>query len=536
MPISYSEKRLLDSRRTEPGRRPVTAPDLGCDRVVLERLQSRIGGRVILPGFPDYELDRQLSNPLFQAYPQVIVYCRDGASDVAAALEAADACGLPVRLRSGGHSTAGFSTGPGMIVDTGDMNSAHVTTMPQPRVAVGPGCNFGRLNDVLGIYGLHVPGGGCPDVCPAGYMQGGGFGFTSRIFGMNCDSVAGVQMVLADGRTVRADAAQNPDLYWAVRGGTGNNFGVLTEITYGLQEIPAGEHEVPMVWGFALRWPLSTPMQIRAAAKALELMQAEYMAEPGKDRVGYMTIVCTQTDSDGQNRAPYLMMRGMVVPPGEGAPEHCISDLMRTGAELQYAEWDTYNRLNHKLLTEPAEIPDFPPGTKMPMEDKHARYVEKTLSVSDWTAILEHVVYRTPNDYSCLVIEPYGGAINAVGPLHTAFVHRKASFNIFLDGFWWNETERPAVEAFLKEWTDLIAPHWNRHVYQNYPHVDLPDYRWNYWGDAFPTLLKVKQKYDPHEFFDFPQAIKPLPSETSGLTVSTAEPRFSESRIAYGDG
>lgn len=131
-----------------------------------------------------------------------------------AALQTARECGLNMRTRSGGHSTAGYSTGPGMLRDVGGMKSAPVFSPhgpAAPAARVQPGCPFGQLNDTRDLYGLHVPGGGCPDVCNGGYMQGGGFGFTSRMVGMNCDRVVGSAMVTAEGRLVQVKRRYDPD-------------------------------------------------------------------------------------------------------------------------------------------------------------------------------------------------------------------------------------------------------------------------------------------------------------------------------------
>ncbi len=131
-------------------------------------------------------------------------------------------------------------------------------------MVAGPGTQFQDLNNYLAQYGLHTPGGGCGDVCVGGYMQGGGYGFTSREFGMNCDNVLSFSMMLADQSVVIANADQNADLYWAVRGGTGNNFGVLLSVLYQLYYLPS-------VWGVWLQWPIEN------AAQALYEMQSNYM-------------------------------------------------------------------------------------------------------------------------------------------------------------------------------------------------------------------------------------------------------------------
>jgi len=199
-------------------------------------LQAEIIGTVITRKSPDYNKDRQLSDPVFQAYPALIVYCQCF-DDVWYSLRFAHKHNLHVLCRSGGHSTAGFSVeNDALIIDTSRICYASVDYAN--RIArVGAGTNLGTLNGVLDGYKLHTPGGACPDVCVAGHMMGGGYGWTSREYGMNCDNVEEVLVMLADGRTVRANASLNPDLFWAVCGGTGNNFGVLLEVTYRLHEL-----------------------------------------------------------------------------------------------------------------------------------------------------------------------------------------------------------------------------------------------------------------------------------------------------------
>jgi len=536
MALSYNLKRERDAKLFAHWK-TISSEHIeatGLDRAALIRLQSAIRGRVVVPGQADYDTDRKLSNPLFDEHPQVIVYCEGSGNDVMTALETAREFGLNVRSRSGGHSTAGYSTGPGMLLDVTGMNSSQVFSpigSSAPAARVQPGCSFGNLNDSLDLYDLHVPGGGCPDVCVAGYMQGGGFGFSSRMLGMNCDRVIGVSMITADGTLVRADEKTNPELFWALRGGTGNQFGVLTEIDYLLAP-------VSQVWGFALAWPLTSAAEIQQAANGLAVMQEQYMAGDTNGDIGYMTIICGQSDgtphqADGSHLTPYLLMRGMIITNAsqndQVALKERIAPLTATGAKLQWAAFDTYNMMNHRLLAEPNEIPDFPAGTPMPMENKNARYVgaDTVLAVSDWVNLIELVTQEAPNPYYCLVIEPYGGQINKLGKFDTAFIHRDVACDIFLDGFWWREEDRPAVDAWLGKFNTFMKPFWTGHVYQNYPSCELADYRWNYFGDAFPTLLKVKQKYDPHGLFDFPQAIKPIPPNAGpGITVSKAEPLF----------
>jgi len=209
--------------------------DLKFNDAQFAEFRKQVIGRIVVASDPDYNSCRGTFMLAFQHFPQIIVYCV-GFSDVVACIRFARRVGLHVVCRSGGHSAAGYSVNDEMVLDVGDMN--YVLIDPATETAlVGAGANMAALNAALDLYQLHVPGGGCGSVGLGGYMQGGGYGFTSLLFGMNCDSVIGVQVALADGRIVTANQHENEDLFWAVRGGTGNNFGVLLEIKYRLRKL-----------------------------------------------------------------------------------------------------------------------------------------------------------------------------------------------------------------------------------------------------------------------------------------------------------
>ena len=145
-------------------------------------LRNGISGQVIMPGDPDYDQARHVSNPLFNNFPSAIIMCETN-DDVALCLQVARDSKFPTVARSGGHSTAGFSSiTDGIIININRMNSVTIAD-DRKSVLVGVGCNFGALNAALEPDNLHMPGGACPDVCVGGYMQGGGYGFTARSLG-----------------------------------------------------------------------------------------------------------------------------------------------------------------------------------------------------------------------------------------------------------------------------------------------------------------------------------------------------------------
>ena len=509
MAHNYSAKRNKDRIRfLEWDRRPDN--DFACfglSRAQVKAAQIQLQGYIVLPSDPAYNTDRMLFNPLFDAYPSMIVYCMVE-SDVAIALQLAQQGTAPFTVRSGGHCTAGFSAGSGVLIDVSNLNSVYIDT-DAPSATVGCGLNFGNFRAALAPYGLHVPGGECDDVCIGGYVQGGGYGFTSVTYGMNCDNVESMRVMLADGSIVTANGGQNADLWWAVRGGTGGNFGVLLTVTYQLR--PLGN-----VFGWAIIWPLSNEPEIENATAALMLLQQQYMRTAASPNLNIQVSLCYQPGIVGglplppAPMYPYLMVRGVWVGNSDDGTAAITPLAASPGAVVQWTNETDFDTLNASLLNVPYGMPCFATGTPMPFEDKASRIVSRDWTEEEWRSLLDYFV-TTPNPYSYFYMEFYGGAINAYPTWGSAFVHRDAVFNAVLDVFWWEEADRAASQAFLVGWMDLMEPLYNGHVYQNYPRLDDPNYAYKYWGDAQASLWDVKQKYDPGNVFTFAQAVAPVP-------------------------
>lgn len=464
--------------------------ELGTDRAGVAEMIGAFKGQLVFPDSPSYQQDRQVSDPAFQYYPKVIAYC-EAFTDVALILAWATLLEQKVTCRSGGHSTAGYSVNNAFVLDTSRMNSVVVDALQRTAV-VGPGTNFEKLNSTLDSYRLHVPGGGCPEVCVGGYMQGGGYGFTSREFGMHCDNVLSVLVMLVDGSIVRADSTQHADLFWGIRGGTGNNFGVLLETTYRL-------HDLWQICGYGLRWSLDD------APAALVAMQQGYMRTGASSRLGYMTVITLQQDG-----RQWLLMRGVYDGTLQEAQQALAPMLATPGAQFDIPlQRNSYYRINTLLLeTPPWEIPyvpPLPPGATI-KEDKQAGYIAVPVPLDQWRRVIAH--YRkAPVAFNTVVIEPYGGAINAQARYDNAFVHRNVDMDFFVDTFWVDEADQPRAVAWLDQFMQLMAPYFNGEVYQNYPRRNTPGYRRAYWGAAFELLLAYKLRYNATGLLDFEQSI-----------------------------
>lgn len=448
-------------------------------RQQLEVFAKELVGLAVFPWSPDYDKDRQ-GNPLYPAKPQIIVYCAVPA-DVALSLAFAHTWDYWVTCRSGGHSTAGYSVNDGMVIDVSRIS--YVSVDPVAKLArVGAGTTFQVVNSVLDSYRLHVPGGGCGTVGVGGYVQGGGYGFTSREYGMSSDNVIEATVMLADGSIVIADRQRRRRLFWGVRGGTGDNFGVLLEVVYRLSDL----YEV---WGFALEWSAAD------APMALAKMQSSFMRGTGATKLGYQVALAT---IGGQ---PKLAMLGMYHGTREQGKQ-VLGPLLASGT-LVTDQMGTYEQLNDGLLS------ILTPPSDWMVELKRSGYIARPLGVDGWTKVVQYFA-TAPNPVDIAVIEPYGGAIAQVPVGDSAFVHRDVDMDFFVDSFFApgrDFTTEPEAKAWLDGFIEVVRPYMNGHVYQNYPERGLADYRRAYWGDAVAGLTELKQEVDPTGFFHFEQSV-----------------------------
>jgi UDP-N-acetylenolpyruvoylglucosamine reductase len=213
----------------------------------VDDLKPRFRGEVVLPNDPGYDEVRTIYNANIDKRPAVIARCRD-AADVMAALGFAREQGLPVSIRGGGHNVAGTClVQDGLVIDLSPMNGVRVD--PPTRTArVEGGATWGDVDHATHAFGLATPTGIISTTGVGGLTLGGGFGHISRMYGLSCDNLISADIVTADGRFVRASAEENPDLFWAIRGG-GGNFGVVTSFEFKL-------HPVHTVYGGPIFYPV----------------------------------------------------------------------------------------------------------------------------------------------------------------------------------------------------------------------------------------------------------------------------------------
>lgn len=468
----------VDLQRALPADlRDTTPPFLGVPlpTALQQILRAGLGDDLILPDDERYASERGVFNQAFDPFPAGIAICSSEAL-VALCLKGVRDFNIPFCVRGSGHSFTGCSSvDDALVIDIRKFNDVQIDSA-QATVTVGAGCTHGVLDASLEAQGLRLSLGAAP-LTVGGFMQGGGYGLFARTLGMNCDSVLEVRVMLADGRIVTANENFNHDLWWAIRGGTGGNFGVLLSIKYQARARIA-------VASRALTWNLTNEPGRSKAAQAITNVQSILKTAPPE--------LSLQVDV----RYRHSNTPVMTVSANFFGSEEKLNKLLSPLLVAPLLGTDDTNLETMKL--EMSAIPPFV---------RRSRFVSE-LRLNDWRALLDNFLTDS-NHLSSLTIDGMGGAINLFPIEKSAFVHRDSMFNVFVTGFWikGDRHDKEVVDNYIESWSHLIAPFWNGRIFQNFPYPDLQDYYARYWGDAFPALFAVKRKYDPSRRFTFAQAI-----------------------------
>ena len=452
-----------------------------------ERLARSLHGPLITADHAEYDQVRRVWNKQFDRHPELVVRAAN-ALDVAHAIRHARQHGLPLAIRSGGHSLAGFgSVDGGVVLDLARLTNVSID--PQTQTAwVQPGATSEVLAPLAAQYDLGLSTGDAPTVGLGGLTLGGGIGFMVRKYGLTVDSLLAAQVVTAGGQLITATETEHPDLFWALRGG-GGNFGVVTAFKYQLR--PVGT-----VLGGAIVTP-ATRQSIRAYTQlALEAPD------------GLTTITCMM-------KAPPLpfipaALHGTLILLILAVYVGDLEDGRRALAPFTALSPDTVD------LTQPMPYPAIFDLTRGPTVSSH-HYGRSTFlrAFSDELidTLLEHVEHGT-SPLSFAQIRPLGGAFARVPADATAFAHRDKSYMVTLINDWDGPDAYAEHEvAHHRAWVDTLwtslRPH-SSGVYANF----LEDKEGDRIQDAYPgstyaRLQAVKRQYDPDNFFCINQNIKP---------------------------
>ncbi len=470
-----------------------------------DALQGVISGDVILPGSPDYDSARKPAIARFHdVLPQAVVLCRTP-EDVSETISFASRSGLETTTRSGGHCFAGRSSTEGVVIDVSPMHSVSVSGGV---ATVGAGARLGDVYDSLDKHGLTILAGSGPTVGISGLTLGGGLGILGRKHGLTSDHLLGAQIVLADGRIVECDEHHHEDLFWALRGAGGGNFGVVTSLVF--KTLPA-----PAATGFHLLWPHAHAVAVIDAWKR--------WAPAAPDELAASLLVTASGDVE---KPPMVNVFGAMLGAEADTTELLEELVARVGMDPTSA---SRKRMSHRETKRYlAELGDAMAGDEIEgtshgqtQQQGHlfskSEFFRRPLPTEAIEALVENLREgRVSGQSRELDFTPWGGAYNRVPADATAFVHRdelfllKHAVEVDPDA---STTERQSARRWLARSWGLVHPWGSGGVYPNFPDPDLTDWAHAYYGTNYDRLVRVKAKYDPGGFFRFRQS---LPSQALG--------------------
>jgi FAD/FMN-containing dehydrogenase len=467
----------------------------------LDDLARSLRGALVRPGDASYPIARRLASPAFDGVrPAAVARCRD-AADVVACVDWARATGSPITARSGGHSYAGYSSGSGLVVDLSGLAAIAVDQGAQA-AAIGSGAQLVDVDLALAGHGVAVPGGSCPTVGIAGLALGGGMGLTGRAFGLTCDNLLAADVVLADGRQVHCDATHDPDLYWALRGGGGGNFAIVTGFTFRTHAVgEATLYTLDWAWSQAgkvlaawMDWIPSLPDEIFSAC----LLSGAPGAGPSVSVSGLLLGPFSALDSI---TAPLVAAIGQ--PTSRFSRTHTYSDAALIEAGCQ----DLSQAACHFAGSSPGGT--LPRAAFLAKSDYFAAPMDAA-AIGAVTAAIERRTADTRLLGGAAHFDAYGGVINRVAPDATAFVHRRTLCSAQYSGAF--DPAAPADHlaanrAWLQAMYAELRGAASGAAYQNYIDPTLTDWRQAYYGANYDRLVTVQRTYDPHHLFRFAQAV-----------------------------
>ena len=450
-------------------------------------LQAAVRGQVIRPGDNDYDEARAIWNATHDKYPALIVRCA-GTADVIKTVEFARSQGLPLAVRGGAHSIAGFSTSDGgVVLDLSLMKAVRVDPQARRAVAQG-GATWADFDHETQAFGLATTGGLVSTTGLGGFTLGGGIGWLLRKHGLTCDNLVSADVVTAEGHLVHASAEQNSDLFWALRGG-GGNFGVATSLEYALHRVgPTVLGGLVFFQGEAARQVLTgwrnltttMPEELTSLVDLTTAPPVPFLPESvhGKPIVAVGAMYCGPQDRGEDVIAPLRTLAEPVAdllgPIPYAAMQQMLDPLWQAGAQNYFTS---------------AMIDDLSDSA---IDELIARWSVK------------------PTPQSEVHIHHAGGAMERVSAAETAFAHRTSPYllnviarsvdGVGFDGYaTWARDARAAMAGYGPDT-----------MYVNFTgDAGADKVRASYPPETYAKLVTVKRRYDPTNVFRLNQNIPP---------------------------
>jgi hypothetical protein len=450
-------------------------------------LKNNLRGAVIEPDDPDYADACKVYNAMIHKTPRLITRCADVA-DVIAAVNFARENHLLLAVRSGGHNAGGLGVcDDGLVIDLALMKYTRVNPTAFT-VTVGAGCTWADVDHATHAFGLATPSGIISTTGVGGLTLGGGIGHLTRKCGLTIDNLLSADVVLADGTFVKANPDENPDLFWAIRGG-GGNFGVVTSFTFKL-------HAVDTVYGGPLFYELSEAADVMKWYRNL-------IKEAPDELNGFFAFHTIPPAPPFPEQFHMRKMCGIVwAYTGTKAEE-----TFRPIRAFKKASLDLVGALSHPALQSMFDGL-YPPGLQWYWRADFVR------DLSD-AAIAQHVRFSNalPSMHSTMHLYPINGAASRVGKNETAWNYRDATWAQVMVGVDPDPKNNDKIISWSKSYYDALHPHSAGGAYVNFLMDEGEERVKATYGDNYERLVAIKNKYDPNNLFRVNQNIKPTIKE-----------------------
>lgn len=445
------------------------------------RLANAVSGRVSRPGEAGFSRAGTAFNERFAARTPAGVVTVADTDDIRRAIDWARVAGIGAVARCGGHSYAGNSAGPGLVIDLSLLNTV-TADGSTGLVTAAAGASMADVYAAIQPHQMAFALGNGASVGIAGLTLGGGCGATSRVHGLTADALVETTVLTADGELLRCSAAENADLFWACRGGGGGNFGINTSFVFQAQ--PVSDCSTYLL----LFDRADAEVGFTVAQQVVRSAPNEFAARTGISTTRSGTVVSVI----GQHLGPAAELRELLDP--------LLSVAKPVRCDLRDR---TYWEAKDDLLHETAGGA-FAVRTNVLTEPLPEAGIDAMLGLIDkWPG-------SGNPDGGGAALFSWGGVANRLSEQATAFPHRDAMFLLTMDTSWVTADDKSTVDrnlAWLAELGRAVAPFGTGRSYLNFTDPDLGSWRRAYYGVNYPRLVDVKRRHDPDGFFTCTQGI-----------------------------
>ena len=453
------------------------------DLSVIDEFKKQLRGGVILPNDSIYNESRKVYNGMIDKHPGIIAKCVDVA-DVVCAVNFGRNNNLLVSVRGGGHNAGGLGIcDDGLVIDLSNIRYTHVDNKSKT-IRVGGGCQWGDVDHAGHAYGLAVPAGIISTTGVGGLTLGGGLGYLTPKYGLTIDNLLSADMVLADGSVVTASADENPDLFWAIRGG-GGNFGIVTSFLF-------KANPVHTIYGGPTLWSID---------KSEEVLKwyRDFILKADPDLYGFFALL-TVPGPPFPDALHGKKMSGVIwsYTGSHKKAEAIFKPIMDMKPDFEHVGPIPFPALNSMFDV------FYPKGLQWYWR---ADFID---SIPD-DAVAKHVEFgkALPTPHSTMHLYPIHGKTHEVSDTDTPWAYRKANWSQVIVGIDPDPANAEKITKWTKDYYDAIHPYSSGGAYINFMMEEGQDRVKASYKHNYDRLVLIKRKYDPNNFFRVNQNIQP---------------------------